>query len=235
MNPRMKSSQSGVIWFTGLPASGKTTLAAWVADKLRQQGRPVEQLDGDIVRDVLADHGFTRDDRNAHVRRMGFLASRLEHHGVTVLASFVSPHETSRRFVRELCQHYLEVYVATPLRICELRDRKGLYARARRGEILGFTGIDAPYEVPAAADVTIDLECLTVEDAGRQVMLALAKAVPDTREAGLSGGPQFGDEIEADRADCGPGGGNEHDEQHEHTGGDERARVVRVGTRQKRR
>ena len=98
--------------------------------------------------------GFTREERNEHVRRTGFLASRLEAHGVTVVASFVSPYRESRDFVRGLCRNFIEIYVATPLEECERRDVKGLYARARRGEISNFTGINDPYEAPEHPDIS---------------------------------------------------------------------------------
>ena len=167
--------EPAVIWFTGLPGSGKSTVADWVADQLRRRGLPVERLDGDAVRRIFPETGFTRPERDAHLRRIGFLASKLEQHGIFVVASFVSSYVESRQFVREQCASFVEVYVNTPLEECERRDPKGLYARARRGEIQNFTGVSDPYEPPPAPEVTIDTSKLSVEAAGSQVLRALPR------------------------------------------------------------
>jgi adenylylsulfate kinase len=145
-----------VIWFTGLSGSGKSTIADGVAQDLISRGYRVERLDGDSIRNIFPNTGFTRPERDEHIRRVGFLASTLEKNGVFVVASFVSPYEDSRRFVRGLCRNFVEVYVATPLEECERRDTKGLYARARRGEIANFTGISDPYEIPSSPELVVD-------------------------------------------------------------------------------
>ena len=163
-----------VIWFTGLPASGKSSLADWLAAELGRITSRVERLDGDAIRQVFPETGFTKADRDAHIRRVGFLASRLEAHGVTVVASFVSPYRDTRHFVRNLCHRFVEVYVSTPLEECERRDPKGLYARARRGELLNVTGVSDPYEPPERPDITIDTTTMSVESAGRRLLDALA-------------------------------------------------------------
>lgn len=170
-----RESNASVIWFTGLSGSGKSTVAAGVAEALRGRGGKVEQLDGDLIRSIFPATGFTRPDRDAHIRRVGYLASRLEYHGVFVVASLVSPYEDSRRFVRSLCQHFLEVYVATPLAECERRDVKGLYAKARAGQLQNFTGISDPYEPPASPEVTLDTSKQTVAQSVDQVMERLAQ------------------------------------------------------------
>jgi 3'(2'), 5'-bisphosphate nucleotidase len=121
-----------VVWFTGLSGAGKTTIATRVAERLRALGAPVELLDGDEIRAVFPDVGFSRADRDAHIRRVGHAAALLEKHGVTTLVSLVSPYRDSRQFVRRLCRRFIEVHVATPIDECERRDVKGLYARARR-------------------------------------------------------------------------------------------------------
>jgi adenylylsulfate kinase len=174
-----------VLWLTGLPCAGKSTIAAWLADRLRGRGRRVEELDGDAVRHLFPLTGFTRSDRDMHIRRVGYLASRLEHHGVSVVASFISPYEESRRFVRGLCRNFVEIHVATPLAVCEARDVKGQYARARRGELPRFTGIDDPYEPPANPELVIDTTRMTIDEAGGQVFdLLLRGGYLSGREAG---------------------------------------------------
>ena len=166
-------SRPAVIWFTGLPAAGKSSIAAWVAERLRRRGLPVEQLDGDAVRRIFPGTGFGRAERDEHLRRVGYLASRLEAHGVFVVASFVSPYADTRARVRELCRSFVEVYVSTPLAECERRDPKGLYARARRGEVPDFTGVSDPYEPPPAPEVEVDASRLSVEAAGGKVLEAV--------------------------------------------------------------
>ncbi len=168
-----KEIRPAVLWFTGLSGSGKSTVADWVADALVQRGLKVERLDGDKVRDIFPATGFSREERDAHIRRVGFLASKLEQHGVTVVASFVSPYAASRDFVRGLCRNFLEVHVSTPLAECERRDVKGLYARARRGELRQFTGIDDPYEAPMRPELVVDTSAISVEAAGREVLRLL--------------------------------------------------------------
>jgi adenylylsulfate kinase len=158
-----------VVWLTGLSGSGKSTIAERVCADLRERGLRVEHLDGDGVREVFPT-GFTREQRHEHNRRIAFLASRLEHHGVVVVASFVSPYRESRAFARRLAHRFIEVHVATPIEECERRDVKGLYARARRGELSQFTGIDDPYEPPLAPELTIDTTQSSVEDASRQIL-----------------------------------------------------------------
>jgi adenylylsulfate kinase len=175
-----KQVDPAVIWFTGLSGSGKSTIANLVADRLRQRGLNVERLDGDSVRDIFPEIGFTRPERDAHVRRVGFLASKLEEHGVFVVGSFVSPYEESRQFVRSRCRSFIEVYVSTPLEECERRDVKGLYAKARRGEIKNFTGISDPYEPPKNPELVIDTRGMSVEAAGEQVLALLARRIPRT-------------------------------------------------------
>jgi adenylylsulfate kinase len=152
-----------VLWFTGLSGSGKSTIAERVHQRLVGRGVEVEYIDGDALREVFPQTGFTREQREEHLRRTGYMASRLAVHGVTVVASFVSPYRESRDFIRRLAPGFLEIYVATPLEECERRDVKGLYARARRGEIRHFTGIDDPYEAPEHPDLTLDTRALTVD------------------------------------------------------------------------
>ena len=159
-----------VLWFTGLSGSGKSTIAIRVQEELRRGGTDVEYIDGDGLREVFPNTGFTRPEREEHLRRTGYMASRLAAHGVTVVASLVSPYRESRDFVRRLCPGFLEIYVSTPLEECERRDVKGLYARARRGEIPNFTGIDDPYEPPEQPELTLDTRALSVEQCVTKVL-----------------------------------------------------------------
>jgi adenylylsulfate kinase len=165
--------QATVVWFTGLSGSGKSTISAWVARELRRRGLRVEELDGDSIRDIFPNTGFSKAERDAHIKRVGYLASKLEQNGVFVVASFVSPYRESRDFVRSLCHDFIEAHVATPLEECERRDVKGLYAKARRGELRSFTGIDDPYEPPVRPEVVLDTTKMTIEEAGERVMALL--------------------------------------------------------------
>jgi adenylylsulfate kinase len=152
----MSDIMPAVIWFTGLSGSGKTTLARRLYEDLKNKGIKAEYLDGDTIRNIFPQTGFTREERDLHIRRVGYLASLLEKNGVFVVASFISPYADSRQFVRGLCSHFVEVHVSTPLGECERRDVKGLYAKARRGEIQNFTGISDPYESPRSPELDID-------------------------------------------------------------------------------
>jgi adenylyl-sulfate kinase len=165
--------QAAVVWLTGLSGAGKSTIGEGVCRELARRGKPVEYLDGDIIRRLFPETGFTRAERDAHVRRVGFLASRLEHHGITVVCALISPYRDARGEVRGLCRRFVEVFVSTPLAECERRDVKGLYARARRGEIRHFTGIDDPYEPPLAPELALDTTDLAVDEAVRRVIGAL--------------------------------------------------------------
>lgn len=146
------------VWFTGLSGAGKTTISKAVAEELRSQGYLVELLDGDIVRQNLTKGlGFSKEDRDENIRRIGFVAHLLTRNGVIVLVSAISPYREIRREVKAKIGDFLEVFVNAPLEVCEKRDVKGLYKKARSGEIKHFTGIDDPYEIPTNPDV----ECHT--------------------------------------------------------------------------
>lgn len=152
-------AQKGVtVWFTGLSGAGKTTITNAVEQELRSLGYKLEVLDGDIVRENLTKGlGFSKEDRDENIRRIGFVAHLLTRNDVIVLVSAIAPYGEIRREVRAKIGNFVEVYVNAPLAVCESRDVKGLYKKARAGEIKGFTGIDDPYEVPAHAE----LECRT--------------------------------------------------------------------------
>ena len=159
-----------VIWLTGLPSSGKTTIAHGVIEYLSKNKTRVEHLDGDVMRKIFPQTGFSKEDRDQHIRRVGYLAAMLEKHDVTVVASFISPYREAREFVRSQCRNFIEVYVSTPLEVCEQRDPKGLYAKARRGEIREFTGIDDPYEEPMNPELIIDTTDQTIGESVKIVV-----------------------------------------------------------------
>lgn len=165
-----KEIEPTVLWFTGLSGSGKSTISEAVYSKLENKGFKVEHLDGDSIRDIFPKTGFSKEERNRHIKRVGFLASKLEKNGVFVIASFISPYQETRDFVRNLCGNFIEVHVSTPLETCEKRDVKGLYAKARKGEITQFTGIDDPYEVPENPEIIIDTTNMTVVEAVNEVL-----------------------------------------------------------------
>ncbi|EDX74561.1 adenylylsulfate kinase [Coleofasciculus chthonoplastes PCC 7420] len=155
-------NQRGVtIWFTGLSGAGKTTITQALAKTLQEKECKLEVLDGDIVRQNLTKGlGFSKEDRDENIRRIGFVSHLLTRNGVIVLVSAISPYRAIREEVRQKVGDFLEVYVNAPLATCEERDVKGLYKRARAGEILGFTGIDDPYEPPLNPEV----ECRTDQE-----------------------------------------------------------------------
>ncbi len=159
-----KEIPPSVLWFTGLSGAGKSAISEEVFTQLKSRGLRVEHLDGDVVREIFPKTGFSKEDRDRHVKRVGFLASMLEKNGIIVVASFISPYKESRDFVRGLCQNFREVHVATPLEECERRDVKGLYAKARKGEITQFTGIDDPYEEPENPEVKLDTTGQTIKE-----------------------------------------------------------------------
>jgi len=168
-----KEIKPSVIWFTGLSGAGKSTISEAVYERLKKKGLKIEHLDGDVVRSIFPTTGFSKEERNRHIKRVGFLASMLEKNGVFIIASFISPYKESRDFVRNLCSTFREVYVSTPLAECERRDSKGLYAKARKGEIKQFTGIDDPYEVPQNPEITVDTSNQSVNESIDYVMKEL--------------------------------------------------------------
>jgi adenylylsulfate kinase len=158
------------VWLTGLPSSGKSTLAAAFAAELAERGREVEVLDGDEVRRVLSPElGFSRKDREANVARIGYVAELLARHGTLVVVAAIAPYAQGRALVR--ARHdasgtsFYEVYVSTPLEVCARRDVKGLYALQRAGKIQGLTGVDDPYEAPTRPELGIDTDATDVRRA----------------------------------------------------------------------
>jgi adenylylsulfate kinase len=163
------------VWLTGLPSAGKTTIARGLEKRLIDAGHRVEVLDGDVVRTHLtAGLGFSREDRDTNVRRIGFVANLLSRNGVVAVCSVISPFRAVRDELRELHEgRFVEVHVATPVEVCAERDVKGLYARQRAGEITGLTGVDDPYEAPLAPDVVLDTRGRSVDESVDELWLAL--------------------------------------------------------------
>ena len=162
------------LWFTGLSAAGKTTVAHLVGAELEERGRLVDYLDGDVVRTHLTKGlGFSKEDRDTNIERIGWVASRLTRHGAAVLVSAISPYEETRRHARELVEEhgsFVEVYVATSVEECARRDVKGLYEKAFSGELKEFTGVSDPYEEPRDPEVRIDTEEHPPEESARIVL-----------------------------------------------------------------
>jgi adenylyl-sulfate kinase len=165
------------VWFTGLSGSGKSTIAHLLGPALEERGCVVEYLDGDTVRTHLSKGlGFSKEDRDTNIERIGWVASRLTRHGAAVIAAAISPYEETRRRARAMVEQwgpFVEVYVSTSVDECARRDVNGLYAKAFRGEIKGFTGVDDPYEEPSNPDVTLDTEELDPEESVRIVVAKL--------------------------------------------------------------
>jgi len=168
-----------VVWFTGLSAAGKSTIAGLVASELEHRGLLVDRLDGDVVRTHLSKGlGFSKEDRDTNIERIGWVASRLSRAGAAVLVSAISPYEEARRTARALVeQHapFVLVHVATSLEECERRDPKGLYRKAHAGMLHGFTGIDDPYEEPDDPELRIDTERRAPEDSAHVVLETLER------------------------------------------------------------
>ncbi len=169
--PRHK--QGFCIWFTGLSGSGKSTTAQVLVPMLMEHGRQVTVLDGDVVRTHLSKGlGFSKEDRDTNILRIGFVAGEIVRHGGGVVCAAISPYRATRNRVREMVGdgHFIEIFMDTPLEVCEDRDVKGLYAKARRGEIKGFTGIDDPYEAPVNPEITLQAVGVTPEENARRIV-----------------------------------------------------------------
>jgi adenylylsulfate kinase len=164
--------QRGVtIWLTGLSGAGKTTICQFLQTKLRSQGYKIEVLDGDVVRQNLSKGlTFSKEDRDENIRRIGFVAHLLTRNNVIVLVSVISPYREIREEVKEKIGDFIEVYVNAPLEVCEQRDVKGLYKKARAGEIKNFTGIDDLYEIPLAPDVECQTNQETVTQSANKIL-----------------------------------------------------------------
>jgi adenylyl-sulfate kinase len=164
------------LWLTGLPSAGKTTIARHLVALLTERGYDLELLDGDEVRRGLsADLGYDRASREAHARRITFVAKLLVRHGVIPVVALISPYAASRQAARQEIGRFVEVYVATPIQVCEERDVKGLYRKAREGQLHGMTGVDDPYEPPEHSEIRLDTLGQTPQDSARWVLKELER------------------------------------------------------------
>ncbi len=166
--------QGVCLWFTGLSGAGKSTICDVLTVLMLEHGRQMTILDGDVVRTHLSKGlGFSKQDRDINIRRIGFVASEIARHGGVVICAAISPYRSTRNEVRGMvasADQFVEIYVNTPLEVCEQRDIKGLYAKARRGEITGFTGIDDPYEPPLNPEIICDTVKYSPEENARQII-----------------------------------------------------------------
>jgi adenylylsulfate kinase len=176
----LRLAAGATLWFTGLPSAGKSTIARALGRRLAQDGTRVQVLDGDEVRPHLCgDLGYSREARDTNVRRIGWVARLLASHGVTVLVPVIAPYAAARDGVRadhrDHGVRYAEVHVSTALEVAQQRDVKGLYARARRGELTGLTGVDDPYERPEHPELVIDTATVALDEAVEQALTLLAR------------------------------------------------------------
>ncbi len=172
-----KEIQPAVIWFTGLAKSGKKDIAKLVEEKLKNKGYKVAFLDGRSIRNLIPEIGYTREDVNLHIKRVGFLAKKLEEHGVFVVASFLSPYKESREFVKNLCQNYFEIFVNTPLEICKQRDETGVYKLAEQNKIQNFPGVHFDYEKSDYEVLEVSLSKNSTQEIAENVINYVNKSI----------------------------------------------------------
>jgi len=176
MYKKNKNKKGFVLWFTGLSAAGKSTIADEVYEILKQKNIKLERLDGDIVRQNLTkDLGFSSKDRDENIRRVGFVSNLLSCNGVGVIASFISPYRKQRKELKKIVYNFIEVFVDTPLSICEDRDPKGMYKKARAGKIKNFTGISDIYEKPNNPDIVLKTNKINTKECVKIVIDYLIK------------------------------------------------------------
>ena len=158
-----------ILWFTGLSGAGKTTLAESVIAAIEDK-MSIELLDGDVIRDKFPGTGFSEEERKKHILRVGYIAHLLEKHNVAVIVSLISPFRETRDQIRGMCSNFIEIHLSTSLETCEKRDVKGLYKKARSGEISSFTGIDSPYEPPLNPELVLNTDEISVQESTAEII-----------------------------------------------------------------
>ncbi len=158
------------LWFTGLPLSGKTTIANRVYEEIKNSDFPIERLDSKDVRELIPNIGFSKEERNQHLKRVAHLIKTLQNNSISCVASFVSPYQDSRNNIKEMTENYIEVYIKADIESCKIRDYKGIYKRALSGELKNFTGISDVYEEPKKPTIVIDTDKINIEEAVNQIM-----------------------------------------------------------------
>lgn len=163
------------LWFTGLPMSGKSTIADLVFEKLKKYQIPMERIDSKDIRDIVPNIGFTREDRNRHMHRIGYLIKTLQNNSISTVASFVSPYRESRKAIREMVKNNVVVFIKADIETCKERDYKGMYAKALAGELQNFPGVNDVYEEPTHAEIIIDTDTMSAEKAAEVIVRYLKK------------------------------------------------------------
>lgn len=163
------------LWFTGLPLSGKTTIADKVYEELEKLDIPLERIDSKDIRELIPDIGFSREERNKHLKRIGHLIKTLQNNSISTVASFVSPYEESREGIGKMVENNIIVYVKTDVDICKSRDTEGKYEKALKGEYQNFTGVNDIYEEPKDADIVVDTDIMKVEEAAEYIVKFVKK------------------------------------------------------------
>lgn len=163
------------LWFTGLPLSGKSTIADLVFDKLQKYQIPIERIDSKDIRELIPNMGYSREDRHRHMVRLGHLIKTLQKNSISTVASFVSPYRESRKAIREMVKNNIVVYVKADIETCKKRDYKGVYEKALRGELKNFSGINDVYEEPRHAEIVIDTDRLSPEEAAEIIVKYLKR------------------------------------------------------------
>lgn len=164
-----------VVWITGLSCSGKIGIGQALTETLRQHGYKSEHLDGHSIRNLFPETGYKRSDVNRHIKKVGYLARKLEEQGVVVVATFLSPYRESREFVQEMVENYFEVYISTPVAVCAARDDKGIYKKAEAGLIENFPGVNVEYEVPTNPEMVVDTSNIDQNEAAEKIFSILKK------------------------------------------------------------
>lgn len=163
------------LWFTGLPLSGKTTIADLVYEKLKKYDIPLERIDSKDIRELIPGIGYSREERNRHMHRIGHLIKTLQNNSISTIASFVSPYRESRKAIREMVKNNIVVYLKADINTCKARDYKGVYKKALNGELQNFSGINDVYEEPKHAEIVIETEIMSAEDAAEKIVRYLKK------------------------------------------------------------